>query len=73
MATQVGRYLVSSEDDGVYVFDPITENQVILPFSAAPDIDTLTEEELVPFFESKVSRKRSPRNVSDQPSSQRCR
>ena len=71
MAFQVGRYLLSFEDEGVYVFDPITENQVILPISVIPEINNSSEEKLIPWLESKFSRKRSSRDNCDQQPSHR--
>ena len=72
-AHQIGRYIVSIEHDDICVFDPITENNVYLPLSDATTIIDGNEEELVPWLESKFSRKRSPRGMADQPSSQRCK
>lgn len=70
---QIGRYIVSIEDDGICVFDPIIENNVYLSLSEADRINNGHEEELVPWLESKFSRKRSPRDMIDQPPSYRCR
>lgn len=68
---QIGRYIVSIEDEGVCIFDPITESTACLPPSDAKIIIDSDDEQLIPWLESKFSRKRSRYDTNDQRPSRR--
>lgn len=70
---QIGRYIVSLEETEVCVFDPITQNNIYLPLSDTKTICDGLEDDLIPWFETKFSRKRSFQDSDNHPSSRRCR